>query len=242
MQKFTVFTVIFAIVIISISAELLLKDYAQELYPSSSASVLRTIDDLDELQVEEGGADIEENQSSESSDNDKDSDSEAETENEVDKPIEIGDNELPSASDLPNSERINDLLPTLDIPNLKFVPENFSGQIFDVLTVNDVDPDDVVYGRFLQNGDTQIAAAYELELPSIQAARKLYIGLKDSAKQLSTADVNETNQFGESSFYINHQSKVNEVFVVSISENRVYAFVYVKALHETFKPFFGLLL
>lgn len=240
MQKFTIFTIIFAVIVLSITAELVVQDYLSKLYPpSSAANLLRTLDDL------EGSAPVESTDSEQEFDNSNEPD-QPETDSEATEPeADIEDTEPTVQGDFKISESIVNLLPTIDIDGLQYSPVNFDGSIFQVIKLIpgpvEINPDEVALGQ-LDATEGAVGAIYEIPLANKQEARKLYIEIKNQAKAISTLDVNETNQFGENSFYLNHQAKVSQVFVITVSKNKVYALGYSKEYHETFKPFLGLLL
>jgi len=236
MQKFTIFSIIFAVIVLSITAELVTQDYLSKLYPSSaSANLLTNLDNLDSTPP----ASFDEIKDIEPI---TDTTPVTETVENIDLPV--NDDTQISGVSVKVSQKVVDLLPSLDIPNIKYQPVNFSGKVFDVIET-DVNPDDVALGQLvLGEGANKnvLGAVYEFTLKHQQDARKLYTQIKTQAKTITSIDVNETNQFGDNSFYLNHKAKINEVFVVTISGNSIFALAYSKQYHETFKPFMGLLL
>lgn len=232
MQKFTIFSIIFAVIVLSITAELVTQDYLSKLYPSSaSANLLTNLDNLD-------------NTPPAAFDEIKEVEPITDVKAPVTETTPTPETTPVSDPSVKVSQKVIDLLPSLDIANIKYQPVNFSGKVFDVIET-DVNPDDVALGQLvLGEGESKnvLGAIYEFTLKNQQDARKLYTQIKTQAKTLTSIDVNETNQFGDNSFYLNHKAKINEVFVVTISGTSIFALAYSKQYHETFKPFMGLLL
>lgn len=239
MQKFTLFTIIVAVIVLSVTAELITHNYLEELYPKvASTNLLGNLDDLDGTNGDNSSTEFDQNEDNPDQPPATSENTSEETTVEADT-----DTENSPAIDLKLSDKIVSLLPSIDISNLKYVAKNYGGQLFDVIAT-DVNPDTVAYAELVvASGGTNnvIGTAYEFELKDQREARRLYTDIKQKATAISEIDVNETNQFGQSSFYINHRAKVNEVFTVVTVTNFVYAFAYDKELHESFKPFFGLL-
>jgi len=250
MQKFTLFTIIFAVIVLSITAELVTQDYLAKLYPqSSAANLLATIDDPN-LDKNEPVTDKELEKQSET-DEDVDGENENSEESEGDATENIDPiAKIKSAADriaqnFKPSEAIMALVPAIDLPGIKYEAINFNGKLFDLFDVKELDPDDVSLGTLsVATGEQKvlIGAAYELPFSDKTDARRFYTRIKSEAKAASDIDTNETNQFGENSCYINHQAKVAQVFLVTLKGDKVYAFAYKNEYHETMKPFLGLLL
>lgn len=238
MQKFTLFTIIFAVIVLSITAELVTQDYLAKLYPqNSAANILATIDDPN-LDKDEPVAEKE-------VESEKEAEADVVDAEDIDPIAKIKSAADRIAQNFKPSEAIMALVPAIDLPGIKYEAINFNGKLFDLFDVNELDPDDVSLGTLsVVAGEqkTLIGAAYELPFPDKADARRFYTRIKSEAKAASDIDTNETNQFGENSFYINHQAKVAQVFLVTLKGDKVYAFAYKNEYHETMKPFLGLLL
>jgi len=74
-------------------------------------------------------------------------------------------------------------------------------------------------------------------------AKWFYESLRQKAS-LYAPDIklNETNSFGTSSFYLNDSKRLGTAFLTVLSGNRVYSFSYPKASHEFFKKFIEFLM
>ncbi|MBP7819720.1 hypothetical protein KA036_02705, partial [Candidatus Gracilibacteria bacterium] len=120
MQKFTLFTIIFAVIVLSITAELVTQDYLAKLYPqNSAANLLATIDDpnldKDEPEVDkeleaEADADAEEEKSEETESKENDP---AENIDPIAKIKSAADR---IAQNFRPSEAIMALVPAIDLP------------------------------------------------------------------------------------------------------------------------------
>lgn len=245
MQKFTLFTIIFAVIVLSITAELVTQDYLAKLYPqNSAANLLATIDDPN-LNKADPVTDKElENEADSEKLTDSDS-TESKKVEDIDPIAKIKSAADRVAQNFKPSEAIMALVPAIDLPGIKYEAINFNGKLFDLFDVKELDPDDVSLGTLsVVSGEqkTLIGAAYELPFTDKTDARRFYTRIKAEAKAASDIDTNETNQFGENSFYINHQAKVAQVFLVTLKGDKIYAFAYKNEYHETMKPFLGLLL
>lgn len=256
MQKFTVFTIIFSIIVVTIVAELVIQDYLEKVYPpagSLQANVTRT-DDFEFFypdETESADPEIEEEEL------DTEDETEEESTNKVleilednrtdetegnDEPRESAE-EQPEEFDLESSRsaRIETLLPALNIPNVEYKPGTYNGKLFNLVSTNSIAIKESVYGFFEVEGDI-LGNFYEFEMKNTLLAESNLKKLKTSFEEFPEITANQTNQFGDSSFYINHSVKVDQVFVVIQKDNFIYAFAYQSQFHEVFKAFFGVLL
>ena len=123
---------------------------------------------------------------------------------------------------------------------MKFRESDYPGKLFTLIDTEDLDARSIQYGVFTVN-DTVIGSSYEMQFKTELDAEKAYRTLIVRGNNLQGIEANETNQFGERSFYLNNPVKVGEVFVVFQQDNLIYAFGYSNTLHEKFKAFFGVL-
>lgn len=61
---------------------------------------------------------------------------------------------------------------------------------------------------------------------------KLYTELLARAKKASNNNINETNQFAKASFYMNDTSRINTAFLTVKFDNNIYGFSYPKEYHN----------
>jgi len=269
MQKFTIFTIIFSTIILTIVAELVLQDYLQKVYPPASSlqASVTTQDDFkffypDTEKVEEPEEDPEANtileilnETRENTEDNKDSEDIEETEskdevkeddpgiNETDDPGENTEEEPtkphPSLS-TETSVRVKTLLPALDIEGVKYTAGTPDTKIWDFVETEDLSIKTTILGYF--EVEDIIGSFYELETKNPLISEAIYEELKTRFTASPEININETNDFGQASYLVNHNVKVNEVFLVIRRDNFVYCFGYQKQYHEMFKNFFAVLL
>lgn len=251
MQKFTVFTIIFSVIIITIVAELVVQDYLEKVYPPASSLQASATQD-DEFEFFYPDQELPEEEEAES-----DEEEESDTSNKVLEILEENRSEIPeegkeTEEETPResapeelstniSARVQTLLPALSIPNVEYKPGTFNGRLFNLVTTEDLAIKEATYGFFEVDADI-IGSFYEFETKNTLIAESTYEKLIEKFDEFPEIEINQTNQFGDQSFYINHSVKVNEVFVVIQKDNYVYSFAYQNQFHEVFKAFFGVLL
>jgi len=247
MQKFTVFTIIFSTIVLTIVAELVIQDYLQKIYPPSSSlqASVATQDDFDffypdqEIQNE----DLAEQNKDETNNVlkilEESRDNSEETASEHNAPKEETQTDKPSLK-VETSVRVQTLISALDIEKVKYKPGTFGGKILDLVSTDDLPVKNIILGYF--EVESVIGSFYEIETKNPLISETVYQELKNRFEQFPEIEINETNQFGEASLYINHSVKVNEVFILMKKDNYIYCFAYKKDYHDIFKNFFALLL
>ncbi len=235
MQKFTIFTIIFSVIVVSITAELVIQDYLQKLYPPAETLQADSITREDfEVFVPD---------TSEPAAEDPEEDDPEEEEDRVTSKVkEILDrkkaeNTLSSADE---TSSVKLLMPALNVDGVKFRQDDYPGRLFGLIETEDLDIRSVLYGLFTLS-DTVIGSSFEMKFKTELDAEKAYRTLIVRGNNLDGVETNETNQFGERSFYINVAVKVNQVFILFQQDNFIYAFGYPTNLHEKFKAFFAVL-
>lgn len=95
----------------------------------------------------------------------------------------------------------------------------------------------------LTDGKNVYGVVSEYLLADNARAKTFYESLRQKAS-LYAPDIklNETNSFGTSSFYLNDSKRLGTAFLTVLSGNRVYSFSYPKASHEFFKKFIEFLM
>jgi len=247
MQKFTIFTIIFSTIVLTIVAELVLQDYLQKIYPPAEAlqASVTTQDDFEFFYP-----DTEKNEEEGAQESNEDTktvleilEDNRESAEEVEKTVETsGINEKEGAPSLEFtiSTRVNQLLPVLDIENIKYAPGTPDGNLWGIIDISDLSIKESVLGFF--EVEDVIGSFYELETKNPLISDAIFEELKSRFGEFKEIEIHQTDQFGEKSFYINHSVKVGEVFLVMKSDNYIYCFGYQKQYHEKFKSFFDILL
>lgn len=117
----------------------------------------------------------------------------------------------------------------------------FRGSVFQFLHFAD-QVDAVVYQSNAFDGSEFVGSVYELRFPSQTAGFQGYLALRDrAAEALDMGAVNETNSYGDSSFYFNHHVKKQTVHLVVKKGANIYAFEYPVEVHEQMKLLLPLL-
>lgn len=111
-------------------------------------------------------------------------------------------------------------------------PKPLEGKLFGEFDVSMLDSLGIIQKNVLENRDGteySILNVYEFNQADKDTANEIYDFLKAQIKSNLNVSVNETNQFGLSSFYINFNSPKNNVFLVVKTRDNVYALSYPKA-------------
>ncbi len=250
MQKFTIFTIILSTIVVTIITELVVQDYLQRVYNPTAlqTSTLGTnsfesyITPTKDPEAEKSTTEtlIEKLRENDLNKDDNESESLAEklqnirpsSRDEVIKD-EVSDNEI-------LLERIDTLLPALQLPGVKLQKANYQNKLFQLISTSEIDFTETAFAT-LQIDQEVIGSVYEFKSRTEIDAEKAFDDMRILANSFPNITTNQTNQFGDKSFYINHLVKVGEVFVVVQRDDRIYAFAYKKDYHESFKTFFGVL-
>jgi hypothetical protein len=110
-------------------------------------------------------------------------------------------------------------------------PRPFNGLLFDQFDVSMLSYLDVVDKRVLQmeNGfENEVLHVYQFSFSESDGAREIYDYLKTDLKDELGVKLNETNQFGLGSFYVNFETPRDSVFLVVKTKYNVYALSYPK--------------
>jgi len=117
--------------------------------------------------------------------------------------------------------------------SLQRVP--FNGILFEIIDLRDFNSVPIVTQNLLQNNRIKVGTFYEFAAGSRLLSREIYQLLKDKAGKLIGASVNETNSFGDGSFFVNPVDHPDSVFLVVKSGDSVYSLAYLKDLHPQVK-------
>lgn len=255
MQKITVFTIFFSVLVVVLVAEFLTNNDLQ----SGWSSVIPPSSLQEESAVEEdgrGGSVSEGSSSAASADGiTQTSPVEAHT------PAVTGTNSaLPDSPPNAGATAKSEVSTFLDVTGYKIekitetqlVQMGFDGMrlerasaeglLFQLLDLSDTVNLSKV--RFhLTDGKNVYGVISEFLLADATRAKTFYQNLRQKSS-LYAPDVklNETNSFGESSFYLNDSKRLGTAFLTVLSGNRVYSFSYPKASHEFFKKFIQFLM
>jgi hypothetical protein len=126
----------------------------------------------------------------------------------------------------------SEILTKSGFKNIVVKPRPFNGMLFDqfdlaMLSYLNIVEKSVIY---LDDGnETEVLKAYEFDFSDDLGAQEIYDFLKAKIKDKLGVTINQTNQFGLSSFYINFNTPLENVFLVVKTRTNVYALSYPKA-------------
>lgn len=107
----------------------------------------------------------------------------------------------------------------------------FNGILFERIDLRDFNSVPVVLQNLLQDNKTRVAGFYEFHSDSELLAGEIYLLIREKAAAGLEVNVNETNDFGDKSFYINYADRPDAAFLVVKIKESVYALTYEKGLH-----------
>lgn len=257
MQKITVFTIFFSVLVVVLVAEFLTNNDLQSGWSSViPPSSLVQEDDLsgdsnvdDTTADNDGGASADRiTQTAPGVSVDAQNSVSTSTSTSLDSP--------PSSAAVPKSEvsafldmtgyKIEKITETqlvqMGFEGMRLERVSAEGLLFQLLDLSDTVNLSKV--RFhLTDGKNVYGVISEFLLADTTRAKTFYQNLRQKSS-LYAPDVklNETNSFGESSFYLNDSKRLGTAFLTVLSGNRVFSFSYPKASHEFFKKFIQFLM
>lgn len=113
--------------------------------------------------------------------------------------------------------------------SLQRVP--FNGILFELIDLRDFNSVPIVTQNLLKNNRIKVGTIYEFAAGSRLLSREIYQLLKDKAGKIIGSSLNETNSFGDGSFYLNPVEHPDSAFLVVKSGDSVYALAYLKDYH-----------
>jgi len=151
------------------------------------------------------------------------------------------ESEVFSLSD-PSAPKITfELISRTGLANVSLQRVPFNGIMFERVDLRDFKSVPVLKTNLVENGHDPIGEFYEFHASSSLLANEIYLLIKEKAGGSLESTVNETNDLGEKSFYINYSDKKITAFpVVKIGES-VYALSYEKGLHSHMQTLIKLL-
>lgn len=235
MNKFIIFTIILSVSVITVTADLVVRDYYNE--GEGEASVIS----IDGSPDSASGAaeDVPETA--------------PETENQESSPPESVIAQDPAPADPapvpsepyvppPSSSNITeDKIRQAGFTSVIFNEEQFQGKVFQLLDITQFAVEAISFYE-LKAEDSPIASITEIALRDEIRAIQLYTLLQNKTKTYIDLTLNETNSFGDRSFYINHAKKPGEAFIAVRIGRTIYAFAYVKVYHPEIKKLITLLI
>lgn len=116
--------------------------------------------------------------------------------------------------------------------DLRFQSQNYGGKLMDRIAFTDLNFIPTFESHLLKN-QTRVAGFYEFNPGSSQSAQEVYELVKQKCSREIGVIINETNSYGESSFYVNYFESPEKVFLVFRKGGKVFAFTYAKDFHKS---------
>lgn len=219
MNKFTIFTVIFAVAVIAVVGSMASQDYAGKQMQANVLEISPVIADEEEKKEE-----IKQIQPQAA-------------EEKAETPVE--NVSQPYAPPPPASTITEQIIANAGFSG-DFKEEHFDGKLFQLLDITKHPVDAISLYMISENG-APVASVTEIVLRDEIRALALYSLLQNKTKPYIDLSLNETNAYGDRSFYINHAKKPDEAFLTVKIGKTIYGFAYVKFYHPQIKKLIQLL-
>jgi hypothetical protein len=111
-------------------------------------------------------------------------------------------------------------------------PKPFAGKLFGIFDISMLGSLNIIEKDVIENrngNEVNVLTVYEFELGNKDTTQEIYDYLKAKIKNELGITINESNQFGLSSFYINFGMPNDNAFLVVKTRSNVYALSYPKA-------------
>lgn len=265
MRKFTVFTVILTVVVVVMSSEIFVDKYLpnskKPQVDDSSSMALNLPDKLDisdATQTNVLGADID--YSEIQNDSSLDVGYEA-----VEVPLDISQDVTITPDTLSNDVLLQDDNDPNDFESQSFASspstsvliredqvrsagfasayletEAHNGFLYKTIYIDDIE-DVTVTKTAIKSGDTLLVKVYVFQIGTINSVDQVYEILKLRGSEGLNTEVNETNEYGNGSFFINDSQRQNVAFLTVKIGALIYGFSYPKEYHAQVKNLVALL-
>ncbi len=110
----------------------------------------------------------------------------------------------------------------------------FSGIVFGNIDIKEYRDDEHVSYMIMDNGEFA-GTINELVFPNEEIAKEVYLSIKQKITDDENFIINETNQYGDMSFFSNHTEQKNSVFLVVKIYDRLYTLHYPAKNHNKMK-------
>lgn len=242
MSKFTFFTILFSLTVIVIVGQLVLRD---ALFPEEYQTDIVSQGELPAAETKSPETDFKD-VSPYISDEEIPvlTDEDFASDVVVDQPDESLFSSISESSSsapaVPASQNILDIRLLQQVGFSQISNKIFLGKVFDLFDISKQILASLASFEVKEKGRV-VGTFIELELPDEISAQELYKLIQNKSKVYIDLAVNETNQYGDRSFYINHRKKVDEAFLVLRMKNRLYTFAYLKDFHPRVKTLISFL-
>src|SRR3989338_3902226 len=225
MHKFTIFTIIFSIMVILVMADLVINDYlgrdfSQETMADTSTVVLPVEKPVD----------------SESRGDEEIAETVIPAEDTTPDAIfdKAEEPTLPTPSTSSQGMITSELVASFDLLEPRVETSVYDGLLYGFWQMTDDFLEFAVLEHKIFDGMNFVATVYEVQGENEIQAFAAYEAFRQLASTSSLGTFNENNQYGDASFYFNHSTKMNTVYLVTRKGPGVYAFQYGHEVHHPF--------
>lgn len=135
---------------------------------------------------------------------------------------------------LPISTISDDVLLNSGIIQPQMKQVKFNGKLFQFIDLSAFGFEDIAKTNVFDGSEFRFSV-YEIQTDHPTLAEEMYHLLQDEASKNSDISMNETNQYGDQSSYLNHSRKKQTVFLMVLMDTTVYAFEYPAGSHDVVK-------
>lgn len=208
MHKFTIFTIIFSIIIVFIVANLIITDFRDNTKDGNNAVLVLSEDVKANVAATEP----------------------APTSSATTEKIKV---ELDDKMETSNVKVLNnDYWLKIGLNEADIASKEFNERIFTILSPNN-NGTLKVYKNFIKAGDLQGVEIYEVIMADNESALTNYEEMLKMGQKSILFSANPTNDFGNKSFYLNDELKKDSVFLIILRENVIYGLAYPKGKHQS---------
>lgn len=229
MKKFTIFTIILAVSVITVTADLVIREYYDS---GAGVNILGTQvkgpQPVDEKTDAQSYQESENDETEAAAPQVEEQRAESEIESRPQSKL-ITPEPSPLNSDLIKQSGFTDVF-----------DKAFEGKVFELLDVTNIPVTDISLYEMHAEG-VPVASISEIALADEIRALQMYELLQNKTKPYIDLSLNETNVYGQGSFYINHAKKPDEAFLVIKLGKRIYSIAYLKFYHPEVKKLISLL-
>ncbi|HCW32915.1 MAG: hypothetical protein UT55_C0035G0008 [Candidatus Peregrinibacteria bacterium GW2011_GWE2_39_6] len=233
MHKFTIFTIIFSVTVIFIMADLIIndywgKDFANENQLQGDAEIPTAFTQTTTAITNETTLPLEGNPTDNTPSN-----------SELEKMDQIATNTTLDATNTPNpapsAQITTTLLQNLNITSPRLETDNYEGLIYGFWDTQKAFNSYTILRHKIFSEDNYLSTIYEIQTLNEIETFSAYQILYDLAQNSATGTINETNSYGNASFYFNHSTKTNTVFLTFQTKNTIYALEYAPNYHSSMR-------
>ncbi len=133
-----------------------------------------------------------------------------------------------------------DDLKSAGFTNATLDTESFDGFLYKTIYLQDL-KDLKVFKNVIKSTDSTLCKVYIIDVGPMNSPKDVYNTLKTRGSEGLDIEINETNEFGDSSFFMNDSRRQNVAFLTVRFGNLIYGFSYPKEYHPQVKNLVKLL-